>query len=175
MKSMRTKFLIASAFSGMMSVAQFAYADDSTCACQIGVSDAGLMGKITSLEGRVLASSPIGFTPAKKGQVLTQQSRVLSGPDSRVTANFGPSCSVELASNSRMSILESNGSFCVQTSVTIASSDTSIHVSSQTTETTEVPAVELTTTNAAGAGAAPFIALGAVAVAVGLGGSSSSP
>ncbi len=146
-------------------------AEDVPCACATSGTD--VLATLTEVSGQVLVSTPSGFLPAEAGVSLSQDSRVLSGPDAAATVTMGASCSVTLAASSRLSVEEVDGAMCLKT-FAVLDQEPTVRVSTQTLGTEEVVAGVALEANAA---ALPLL-IGVGVVGVGLavgGGGSSSP
>lgn len=123
--------------AGVVTHALPVVAEDVPCTCATSGTD--VLATLTEVSGQVLVSTPSGFLPAEAGVSLTQDSRVLSGPDAAATVTMGASCSVTMAASSRLSVEEVDGAMCLKT-IAVLQEETTVRVSTQATGTEAVVA-----------------------------------
>lgn len=97
-----------------VATAQEASKTDVLCSCEIENTGKGLQGLLQNISGRVLRSSASGFLPASSGDIVSEKTRLLSGSNGSGTVVYGPTCSVDLLENGRLTVTEQNETLCVR-------------------------------------------------------------
>lgn len=85
------------------------------CDCATQLPQGAAAGELTRMTGRVLVSTDGGLVPAQQGSPLVVGSQMITGAASSADLALGD-CSMSVAANSEVSILDSRGQMCVRVS-----------------------------------------------------------